>query len=131
MTNDKIYVVTQGSYSDYHIVAVTMDRDIAEKIVAKFSNDWGECEIEEYGDAEVMLKPAWRIYFDKDGNVCETAECDSDYDYSCIGEVCEKKNIYFGRNYHIHAVVSADDLDSAIKIAAEKRAKYLAEKLGL
>lgn len=132
MDSDKIYVVTQGSYSDYHVVAVTMDHDIAEKIVAKFSNSWGECRIEEYGDAEAILKPAWYIYFDKDGNVCDTVECDSDYGYSRIGEVCEKKNnYYFGRNYHIYVVVSADDLDSAVKIAAEKRAQYLARKLGL
>ena len=131
MANEKIYVVTQGSYSDYHIVAVTLDKDIAEKIKAKFSNGWGDCEIEEYGDAEVMLKPAWCIYFDKDGNVCDTDECDSAYSYSRIGEVYEKTSLYYGGNYHIYVVVSADDLESAIKIAAEKRAKYLAEKLGL
>lgn len=132
MANEKIYVVTQGSYSDYHIVAVTTNRDLAEKISAKFSNDWGECNIEEYGDAEVMLKPAWYIYFDKTGIVCNTSECDSDYAYSKIGEIYENKGygMYY-RNYHIYVIVSADDLESAIKIAAEKRAQYLAEKLGL
>ena len=131
MANEKIYVVTQGNYSDYHIVAVTLDKEIAEKIAAKFSNDWGECDVEEYGDAELMLKPAWTIRFDKAGNVCDTDECDSDYSYHRIGEVYENKSIYYGGNYHISATVAADDLESAIKIAAEKRAKYLAEKLGL
>lgn len=131
MANEKIYVVTQGDYSDYHIVAVTLDHNIAEKIAAKFSNDWGDCRIEEYGDAEVMLKPAWYIYFDKAGNVCDTTECDSSYGYSRIGEVYENNGLYYSRSYHIYVVVSADDLESAIKIAAEKRAKYLAEKLGL
>ena len=131
MSNETIYVVTQGSYSDYRIVAVTLNKEIAEKIAAKFSNDWDECKIEEYGDAEVMLKPAWYIYFDKNGNVCDTTECNSDYDYHNIGEVYEKNHIYYGGNYHIYVVVSADNLESAIKIAAEKRAKYLAEKLGL
>lgn len=131
MTNKKIYAVTQGSYSDYHIVAVTLDKEIAEKISAKFSNGWGECEIEEYGDAEVMLNPAWYIYFDKAGNVCDTTECDSAYGYSKIGEVYEKNYLSYGRDYHIYVIVSADDLESAIKIAAEKRARYLAEKMGL
>jgi hypothetical protein len=131
MANEKIYVVTQGNYSDYHIVAATLDRKIAEKIAAKFSTKRDECDIEEYDDAEVMLKPAWYIYFDKSGNVCDTTECNSDYEYQHVGEVYENKSLYYGGNYHIRAAVSADDLESAIKIAAEKRAMYLAEKLGL
>jgi hypothetical protein len=129
MANEKIYVVTQGCYSDYHIVAATLDKTIAEKIAAKFSTKWEKCEIEEYGDAEVMLKPAWMIYFDRTGLVESTRECDCAYDYSTIGECLETNNIY--TSFHIRVTVSADDLDSAIKIAAEKRAKYLAEKLGL
>ncbi len=131
MANEKIYVVTRGDYSDYHIVAATTDHELAKKIAAKFSNDWGECDIEEYDDAEVMLKPAWYIYFDKAGNVCNTTECDSAYSYNRIGEVQERNSLWYSGNYHIYVVVSADDLESAIKIAAEKRAKYLAEKLGL
>ena len=131
MTNEKIYVVTKGCYSDYHIVAVTLDKDIAEKIAAKFNSSYDECDIEEYSDAAIMLKPAWYIYFDKAGNVVDTMECNSEYEYSHVGEVYENKSLYYGGNYHIRAAVSADDLESAIKIAAEKRAKYLAEKLGL
>lgn len=131
MANEKIHVVTSGCYSDYHIVAATLDKELAEKIAAKFSGGYDDCDIEEYDDAEVMLKSAWYIYFDKAGNVCDTTECDSEYGYHRIGEVHENKSSYYGRNFHIYVVVSADDLESAIKIAAEKRAKYLAEKLGL
>ena len=131
MANEKIYVVTSGCYSDYHIVAATLDKDIAEKIAAKFSGRYDECEIEEYVNAEVMLKPAWIIKFDKSGIVTDTYECRSEYDYENIGEVYENKSIYYGGNYHVSVTVSADDLESAIKIAAEKRARYLAEKLGL
>jgi hypothetical protein len=127
MANEKIYVVTSGCYSDYHIVAATLDKDIAEKIAAKFSGRYDECEIEEYCDAEIMLKPAWNISFDKAGNVINTYGCESEYDYENIGECCERR---WGE-CALNVSVSADDLDSAIKIAAEKRAKYLAEKLGL
>ena len=131
MANDKYYVVTQGEYSDYHIVAVTSDREIAEKIAAKFTGRsyYDECRIEEYGDAEVMLKPAWLVYFDKNGNVDGTRECDSAYDYENIGIVREY-NRCFGVG-DIIVTVSADAKESAIKIAAEKRAQYLAEHIDL
>lgn len=129
MANEKIYVVTQGDYSDYHIIAATTDREIAEKISTKFTTRHDECRIEEYGDAEAMLRPAWIIGFEKTGNVISTRKCDSAYDYSCIGVVYETESCY--RNYHMIVIVSADDSESAVKIAAEKRAKYLAEKQGL
>lgn len=128
MTNEKIYVVTQGDYSDYHIVGATTDRELAEKIAAKFTTRHDDCQIEEYGDAEVMLRPAYAIYFNDSGNVDSTRECDSAYDYSDIGE-CHEYG--YGFNRMMRVTVSADNLESAIKIAAEKRAKYLAEKLGL
>lgn len=129
MANEKkIYVITQGVYSDYHIVAATTDYELAKKIAAKFTTRYDDCEIEEYDDAEVMLRPAYRIYFDASGNVDSTDECKDAYDYSGIG----KCNEYgYGFNSKMRVTVSADDPESAIKIAAEKRAKYLAEKLGL
>ena len=128
MANEKIYVVTSGCYSDYHIVAATTDHDLAKKIAAKFTTRYDDCLIEEYGDAEVMLRPAYVIHFNDSGNVDSTHECEDAYDYSGIG----KCNEYgYGFNRKMRVTVSADDLESAIKIAAEKRAKYLAEKLGL
>lgn len=129
MANETIYVVTQGDYSDYHIVSATTDHELAKKIAAKFDDGYEDCRIEEYGDAEIMIRPAWVIYFDKTGNVETTLECDCAYDYSNIGKVYEN-NTYWGQP-RIWVYVSADSLESAIKIAAEKRAKYLAEKLGL
>ena len=127
MANEKIYVVTQGIYSDYHIVAATTDHDLARKIAAKFTDQYDDCRIEEYSNAEVMLRPAWEINFDKAGNVISTDECTSAYDYENVGKCHERR---WG-HCDMAVGVSADDLESAIKIAAEKRAKYLAEKLGL
>lgn len=126
---DKYYVITQGSYSDYHIVAVTADKEIAKKIADKFTDDWDECRIETYCDGAVTLKPAWIVYFDKAGNVDDVRECDSAYEYRQINEVHEYEGVY--ALCHISITVSANDEESAIKIAAEKRAKYLAEKMGL
>ena len=33
----KIYVVTDGMYSDYHIITATIDKGVAEKIAKRFS----------------------------------------------------------------------------------------------
>ena len=127
MSNETIYVVTQGTYSDYHIIAATTDHDLAEKIAAKFTTKWDECDIEEYSDAEVMLRPAWNIYFDKAGNVINTRACDSEYEYCRIGRCWSYE---YGQS-GVCVAVTANDLESAIKIAAEKRAQYLAEMQGL
>lgn len=122
------YVVTKGNYSDYHIVAVTTDRDVAEQICNKFSGEyfWDEARIEEYLDGKIMLRPAWTIYFDKSGNVTNCCACNDEYDYEYVGQVIEMnhdKGLIVG--------VFADTKEAAIKIAAEKRAMYLAEKNGI
>lgn len=118
----KIYVVTQGTYSDYHIITATLDRTVAEAIAKRFS-----AEVEEYEDAELLLKPRWDVRFFKDGPVEVGEHPFLDY-YTgsrCIVYVRLGKLVLEVEN------VAADDKESAIKIAAEKRAAYLAEKNGL
>jgi hypothetical protein len=47
----KIYIVTAGEYSDYHIVRVFEDKDLAVKYVDAVnlsSEEYDECDIEEY-----------------------------------------------------------------------------------
>lgn len=124
------YVVTKGCYSDYHIVAVTTNRGVAEQIANKFGDEysWSRTCIEEYEDGEVMLKPAWIVSFDRYGNAVKCEACESEYDYKYIGRVIEHGRGY-DRTMRCH--VSADTEEAAIKIAAEKRAMHLAEKNGL
>ena len=80
----KIYVVTKGCYSDYHIITATTDEELAYKIRDKFTSDysWGEAEVEVYEDAEIFMKPCYFLRFDKSGNVIESREeSDSEYGY--------------------------------------------------
>lgn len=121
-----IYVVTQGSYSAYGIVGATTDYEVAKKIADKFSDGWDECCIETYEDGEYMLKPAWVVYFDKGGNVVNCNPAKSDYDYHKVYHRPERN-----RYFDFIIGVSADTEEAAIKIAAEKRAQYLAEENGL
>lgn len=124
------YVVTKGNYSDYHIIGVTTDRGVAEQIVNRFSGDayWDQARIEEYPDGSVVLKPAWNVSFNRGGAVVYCEPCNSEYEYEYIGKVLELGG---GYDYIIRCCVSADNKEAAVKIAAEKRAMYLAEKNGL
>lgn len=124
----KIYVVTQGEYSSYHIIGVTTDPKVAEVIKQKFNDSWGEPEIEVFEDAEFMLKPCWRVNFTAMGYVKSVEDrSNDDFSYRTSEKVWEdhyKKGC-------ISTFVQADNIEAAVKIAAEQRAKYLAEKAGI
>ena len=114
----KIYVVTKGCYSDYHIITATTDE--------KFSEDysWGKAKVEVYEDAEIFMKPCYFLRFDKSGNVIESREeSDSEYGY----EQTQGEDIL--GNFYTH--IPTDSMEAAIKIGAERRAMYLAQKNGL
>lgn len=123
----KIYVVTKGSYSDYHIVAATLDKEKAEKIAKRFSDNYDECDVEEYEDSEVVLKPYWYVRFQKDTS--EVIElCDESRDDYAL-HTLNLVNEY--RDGNIAIRVAADTPEEAIKIASEKRAEYLAKREGV
>lgn len=121
----KIYVVTKGCYSDYHIITATTDEKLANDIKEKFSEDysWGEAEVEVYEDAEIFMKPCYFLRFDKNGNVIELEESNKEYDYD------ERCGIDIKGNFYVY--VATDNEEAAIKIGAERRAMYLAQKYGL
>ena len=117
----KVYVVTQGSYSDYHISGVAIDRETAELIKARCYDD---PEIEEYDtDDFTPLKDRrpYRVGIPKAGAISvkliETLP-------GSPGKVFEYK---WG---HIVDVYAKDE-DHALKIAFDKVAEYKAEKKGV
>lgn len=125
-----IYIVTKGCYSDYHVIAATTDYDTAVKIAKKFDGDYNfdSTNIEEFPDAEVMLKNVWRVYFKENGDVWRCDLSDDEYDYRMINRAVD---MTYKCDYDLVIYVESDTQEGAIKIAAEKRAKYLAEKNGL
>ena len=126
----KIYVITQGSYSDYHICAVTDDPDKAEVIADYFgSTGWYVMpEIEEY-DTDTLLpvvqgKIYFRVDFNNMGYVTEVNEIKYD-DYYHGEEIEEKNDGIFMKILTGYAVrVWADDEEHAAKIAEDKLAEY-------
>ena len=123
----KIYVVTKGSYSDYHIVAATLDKEKAEKIAKKYSDGWDDCEVEEYEDSEEILKTVWFIIFKKN-----TSDIDECREVSNVGYALHHLNeVSIYRWNQLSVYIAADTMEEAIKIASEKRAEYLAKKEGV
>lgn len=129
----KIYVVTKGEYSDYHILTATTDKDLAEAIRTKFytGNSWDECRIEEYENADIYMKDVYCVRFNQIGNVYEVEKADSSYDYAwekinTFVKIANPSVVWDGYIY-----VQADTQEAAIKIASEKRAEFLARKAGI
>lgn len=124
-----IYVVTQGTYSAYRIIGATTDRKTAEKIAKKFADDSEDCKIEEYPEGETLLRNLWRVFFKKNGDVfrCDLSDFHRDY----YEEGRQIIDTVYKRDYDLIITVEADSEEAAIKIAAEKRAMYLANKNGM
>lgn len=112
----KVFVVTQGSYSDYHIEAIFSTKELAEESGQGDINEW---ELD-------PPKGGWIIgiivRMQKDGNVSEFWEERSDTD---------SNNPYVG--FHRYDVdgnlvwsVKTDDKERAIKVVNEKRIQILA-----
>lgn len=114
----KIYVITEGEYSDYRIITATTDLNLAEAIGKKFN-----AMIEEYENAELKLRPLWLVRFEKNGDVCECRLVTSSYDYEQAG-LC---GVDVRGRVYTHII--ADSAEGAIKAGAERRAKFLAERL--
>lgn len=126
----KVYVITQGSYSDYHICAVTLDNKEAERL-KKIYNDPGDIAYVEVYDTDehqplLCGRLPYKVCFYKNRNgttgIRATREIDNLTNFiPCvrIGGTCDVVKLY------------AADADAAVKIAAEKRAQAMAEKEGI
>lgn len=126
----KIYVVTKGEYSDYHIITATLSKQRAENIAKIYTDKYDEAGVEEFDEMsdeaidrmmeELELRYVFNIQ--QDGAV------------SAVEAVYEKKNakIMDTSCYdRIHFSIAAKDKEHAIKIARDMRYNYYAEKYGL
>ena len=137
----KIYVITKGSYSSYHICAVATDKKKAKKLAKIYTDRYDDAKVEEYDteDCEDLLsgKVPYEVIFDVAGEVLDARKVIDVWDFN---PVVSLTRVYeHGINFHCPGRYSAalsvglyaSSEEEAIKIAAEKRAKYLAEKNGL
>lgn len=138
MDNEKkIYVITAGKYSNYHICAVTTDKERAEILKKWYYGD--DTQIKEFidGDHESVpdaaeFIPVWYVDVKEDGNVA-TCIIDRYVSQERIPDATFDffRSFYDGNGMHFKGILAAQDKEHAIKIVKDKRAEMLAERFGI
>lgn len=122
----KIYVVTEGSYSDYHIVGVSDDMETAWKIAEYRGAEVETYDTNDFTDDRLLWVYIWRTWYDDYGEKQEreSLECrmpDEVYEeVNKVTRTCDK-TIY-------KVVVKANDRDHALKTARDMVAQYRAKE---
>ena len=129
----KIYVITQGEYSDYHIVGVAIDEEKAKRIAEVNSDSWDEATINEYDtdsfDEVIENGRMYHVTKHDTGkiraSIMEKWQL-TDLEEDEIGKVSRDRGTsWSGRSYNdLHTYIRAKNVDHAIKIASEKFAEY-------
>lgn len=127
--DDTFYVVTSGSYSDYHICGVTRNKEYAEFLCKKHTSLWEPADIETFNDESQKepiekFKCIWEAYIYT--NRPSKARIIKSVKASEKVKVNPKPWLYPNGDFEIYVV--ADDEEHAIKIAQDKLAEYMAER---
>jgi len=131
MSSSKVYVITSGCYSDYHIVRIFSTKELADQFCNKYSrpDPWEEYSIEEHTldnsipeqltDTYVQLKP--------DGSVMNTW---TKQRFSDDPLPSRRITLYHNGAMSIH-IAAQPNREKAIKAAQDLRAAYLAQEAGI
>lgn len=112
----KIFVVTDGDYSDYHIVTVCSTRERANRVVEVF----GVGSVEEFEVDSIEINKGLLPFFvrlDADGNALQVQRSTSTYGFSESESYRDIKGNFFT---HVFAM----DEEHAKKIAGERKLQY-------
>lgn len=123
--NKKIYIVTEGEYSDYHICAVFSKREKAEEYVQCHGTSYSieEYDLDEEIKREVKL---WRVAVAIDNNeIIET--CPTEYRVEEMTDTCCIRVNWNGETI-MYFYVQSETMDRAIKIASERLAAVKANE---
>ena len=145
----RVYIITEGTYSDYHIVGVVEDRELAEKYVNIHETLHTDYNIEEYSTDEISIESlkedydykvkqgtvsGWIFQFECNGKLIDDGKyinlTQQDLEIPFRQEWSSSEDQYVDivavRGYN-----SPADRDRCLKAARDKRAEYLANKYGL
>ena len=133
----KIYVITVGEYSDYHICAVTDNLTSAENLKQYYTtSDYSVANIEEYETTDMLKKPktCWYCRYDPRDSIMSCVEVryvsKEDEEYGLFWETEINDVGYSLGEFYVY--VFAEDKEHAKKIAAEQiyQSKYKGELMG-
>lgn len=126
------YAVTAGSYSDYHIIAITDSKERADNIAKIYSgNGWNaDARVEEFFDSESKNEAFYNVRYKTNGSYnVKLQEFDKNYKFDNINIIEENANHNDWWKYGVF--VMAKDENHAIKIAQDLWAEYKAKKEGI
>jgi hypothetical protein len=134
---DKVYIITAGTYSDKHIVAVFTDKKEAEQFRdaqnEKAQWDSQQCRIGEYpigADISLAGKELYSAYENKRGEIYAYFEGEKIQDYS--DEISVVKENCGTLECYIAVDMNCDEPEEyAQKVAADLFAEYKARKEGI
>lgn len=134
----KVFVITKGSYSDYHICGVATDEEKAEKMAKFYTDRCDDANVEVYDteedaseiDAFDASRLPYMVTFDYLGDVINADRTDVKDFIPGVRWRSPASSTRF-RDVALFVDLYAPDREAAIKIAAEKRAEFLAQKEGL
>lgn len=123
----KVYVITAGSYSGYHIVGVTLDEKAAQKYVSYI--DDGEVEIYDtdviQSDSNLYRYTIFNSGFEGIDELTDYGVPENNSNVGVVGVFHGEKNKVY------YCTVRAKDKDHALKTARDLVAEYKAHKEGI
>ena len=123
------YAVTDGDYSDYHIVAITDNKERAENIKKLYSGEYSEPMIEEFFDGESKDEVLYDVWYKTDGGYDTFLQ---DFDVRKFSDINIVEENILRDDWWVYSVlVMAKDENHAIKIAQDLWAEYKAKKEGI
>lgn len=124
-----IYVVTEGCYSDYHIVGVSDDEETARKIAEYRGAEVEIYDTNDFTDDRLLWDYTWRTWYDDYG---EKQERES-LEFRMPDEVWKEVNKVYRTwdKYRYEVVVKANDREHALKTARDMVAQYRAKEADL
>lgn len=124
----KVYIVTDGAYSDYGICGVFDDEALAEQFQELFAPR-GQVEAWDLNPYEREIRADYRLYqvvIHRDGTVWSVGRHDEDARYFVSRDEIEPCLWLKLPEGHLHTHVLAADEAHAVKVANERRVAYLA-----
>ncbi len=119
----KIYAITKGNYSGYHICALTVDKEKASRLREIYSDSYEDANIEEYYDGEGKdISVLWEYCENKAGYTHTVL-----YDRNDVREHVE----FYPESSTFYVYVFANDREHAEKKAHDMIAEYKARKEGI